>query len=864
VWVFELSLKPTYFKMLLSISTIVQVQLFLLMVHPANSINRQKVSLLVALPEVCGSSSAVSSQLPAAAAAAISVANAALALANESAPFITISTPQAGACASSLSQLSAICDAVARDRPFAVIGPFMASSLSLTASALGAAGLPVMAFATSASDVSASADGEAAMWRSLVRVAPPEDVVVRAITLAIKFFNWEAVTLVTQGDAFGARGLLALRSALSAAYINVDASLSFSDSVSATTASTAIAARLAAGQPVIVVAWCDDAIAPILFNSAEAAGLFSSPLITWLTTSIAIPMNADASKFSGLLAIRPSPRDYSGSPGAMSNRTANAALLLASWPPTLAAVKPAIAALDPMALYLADSILCSSAALLDAWMSGAAQIKTDSSGTFLSWPNSIYTRSITSGSVCLGPSIQPVALSPLSSSLASALWPPAPAAYTFPFFTGPLTASLASRKAFNMTNNTRSAALSRSAYTLELANVQASGAVSVAMLFDSVTNMWSGTTNLTLTWPTGIGSNPPPDGSNLRGVSLRVLVPIQPPFVMRADDGTYSGYAIDVLRAVSASAGFSYTISVADSSLSYDEIVNQVAIGKVDLVIGDVTITEARQRTVDFSTSYYANSVRLVIKRPTALKPPLLAFLRPFSPTVWLAWLGSILLTALLIAVYEAGENDALPYNRINQHDPAALARIGAQALFFSMHANLGAGPAFDLVRFASKASTIGVMFASMILLATYTGAVSAALTAGLTATFLSSLSQIASGASPANRVGVMQGDSTEPLFSTFVSPNYFRAGTDYSAQLPNIARGLYDATVGDQASLGYLVATQFCDLVIVGDPYWPSTFGWVMPKSWSTSKRDAINVALLNMVQTGKLQSASTYFYHL
>ena len=156
-------------------------------------------------------------------------------------------------------------------------------------------------------------------------------------------------------------------------------------------------------------------------------------------------------------------------------------------------------------------------------------------------------------------------------------------------------------------------------------------------------------------------------------------------------------------------------------------------------------------------------------------------------------------------------------------------------------------------------------------LLATYTGAVSAALTAGLTATFLSSLSQISSGASPANRVGVMQGDSTEPLFSTFVSPNYFRAGTDYSAQLPNIAQGysaqlpniaqgLYDATVGDQASLGYLVATQFCDLVVVGDPYWPSTFGWVMPKSWSTSKKDAINVALLNMVQTGKIQSVITY----
>jgi ABC-type amino acid transport substrate-binding protein len=330
---------------------------------------------------------------------------------------------------------------------------------------------------------------------------------------------------------------------------------------------------------------------------------------------------------------------------------------------------------------------------------------------------------------------------------------------------------------------------------------------------------------------------------------------------MRADDGTYSGYAIDVLRAVSVDAGFSFTISAADGSLSYDDIVNQVALGNADLVIGDVTITEARQRTVDFSTSYYANSVRLVIKRPTALRPPLLAFLRPFSPAVWFAWIGSIMFSALLIAVYEAGENEAVPFDSTDRHDPAALARVGAQALFFSLHANLGAGPAFELMRFASKASTLGVMFASMILLATYTGAVSAALTAGLTATFLSSLSQIASGAFPASRVGVMQGDSTEPLFSAFVSPNYFRAGTDYSAQLPNLELGSYDATVGDQASLGYLVATQFCDLVVVGDPYWPSTFGWVMPKTWPTSKKDAINVALLHLVQTGQLQSARIHF---
>jgi ABC-type branched-subunit amino acid transport system substrate-binding protein len=377
---------------MLSLNPSLQLLLLLLplMILRTNS-SRQQISLLVAIPEVCGSSSTVSSQLPGAAAAAISVANAALGLANANAPFITISAPQYGGLCSSISQFASLCDAIARDRPFAVVGPSSASSLSLTASALVAAGLPVFAFGVSASDISASATGEAATWRSLVRVAPPEDVVVRAITSAIKLFKWEAVTLVTQGDAFGNRGLLALSYELSTASIKVDSTLTFSDILSATSVSSAIAARLAAGQPVIVIAWADDSMAPILFQSAEVAGLFSSPLITWLTTSAALPIGADASKFSSLLVVRPSSRDFSGSP---AKRNANAALLLASWPSTLASGKPAtIASLDPITLYVADSILCSAAALLDAWMSGAAQIITDSSGSFLSWPNSVYKSS---------------------------------------------------------------------------------------------------------------------------------------------------------------------------------------------------------------------------------------------------------------------------------------------------------------------------------------------------------------------------------------------------------------------------------------------------------------------------------------
>ena len=489
--------------------------LLLLLLLPLIDGLRPQAALLVSLPQTCGDSgaSAAAAQLPGAAAAAIAVANAALANANANAPYVVMSAAQAGACAPALAQLAAICAAVTRDRPFAAVGPSPASSLALAASALGAAGLPLMGIAASASDSAAAEAGDAATWRSLLRVAPPEDVVARAVAAAISLFGWQAVTIVRQGDAFGNRGFLALSSAMAAASVNVDASLTYTDAPSAAAVSSAIRVRSTAGQPVIVVAWCDDAMAPTLFFAAAAAGLFSSPLVTWLTTSAALPASADASKFSGLLVVRPSPRDFAGSSAAAPRRAASAAVLLGAWPASLAATKPATtSALDPAALFLADAILTSAAALLDAWTSNAVQITSDSVGSFVSWANSVYTRSA-GGSGCLDPLLQPASLSPLSTVLASASWP-SPSAALFPFVTGPLTASLASRRAFfNSTNSTISglgAALSRAAYTLELANLQASGAVSVAMLFDSVSSTWSGSSNLTLTWPTGAGSAPPP------------------------------------------------------------------------------------------------------------------------------------------------------------------------------------------------------------------------------------------------------------------------------------------------------------------------------------------------------------------
>lgn len=61
----------------------------------------------------------------------------------------------------------------------------------------------------------------------------------------------------------------------------------------------------------------------------------------------------------------------------------------------------------------------------------------------------------------------------------------------------------------------------------------------------------------------------------------------------------------------------------------------------------------ARAEVIDFSVPYFHSGVSLLAAPKAKSEIPLLAFLLPFSPELWIAIFTSLNITAIAVAVYE-------------------------------------------------------------------------------------------------------------------------------------------------------------------------------------------------------------------
>lgn len=64
-------------------------------------------------------------------------------------------------------------------------------------------------------------------------------------------------------------------------------------------------------------------------------------------------------------------------------------------------------------------------------------------------------------------------------------------------------------------------------------------------------------------------------------------------------------------------------------------------------------VYRARAQVIDFSVPYFHSGVSLLASPKTKSEIPLLAFLLPFSPELWIAIFTSLNITAVAVAVYE-------------------------------------------------------------------------------------------------------------------------------------------------------------------------------------------------------------------
>ncbi len=95
-------------------------------------------------------------------------------------------------------------------------------------------------------------------------------------------------------------------------------------------------------------------------------------------------------------------------------------------------------------------------------------------------------------------------------------------------------------------------------------------------------------------------------------IALRVAVVVDPPFVTKADDGTYCGFTIELWERIASDLGATCTYTACASA---PELIDAVSARKCDVGVGDITITRARNQLVDFSHPYFDSGLRVMINQ---------------------------------------------------------------------------------------------------------------------------------------------------------------------------------------------------------------------------------------------------------
>ncbi|XP_024083475.1 uncharacterized protein LOC106670874 isoform X1 [Cimex lectularius] len=126
------------------------------------------------------------------------------------------------------------------------------------------------------------------------------------------------------------------------------------------------------------------------------------------------------------------------------------------------------------------------------------------------------------------------------------------------------------------------------------------------------------------------------------------------------------GLSMDLLEAVSQELDFDFQLYMVPDSMFGSRVVDPDA-GTVrwtgvvgDLVSGNahmaftaLSVSRPRIEVIDFSTPYYFSGVSFLAAPSQRTDIPLLAFLLPFSPELWIAIFSSLNVTAVAVAIYE-------------------------------------------------------------------------------------------------------------------------------------------------------------------------------------------------------------------
>ncbi|CAM9570734.1 unnamed protein product, partial [Scytosiphon promiscuus] len=304
------------------------------------------------------------------------------------------------------------------------------------------------------------------------------------------------------------------------------------------------------------------------------------------------------------------------------------------------------------------------------------------------------------------------------------------------------------------------------------------------------------------------------------------------------------GIAMDLLEVLSERLGFTYNLTVANSSISTTEVIDYVANGKFDMVASWVTITAPRLDTVAFSYPYIKTGLSFVYRQETLAKVSWWKMFEPFEAPLWAAVILTALVVVVLLWLFDGAKNQLFTDGVPSATGSKRRIKSGMAMSSYLTGALLLGQMAHEPQTIESYILTTGWMFACFILASSFTAELASFLSAEKEQALSFGVDDLRNGAVPHSQVAVPQGTAQQTFYEQEIMGCYTHEECYGGKGINNpvacytndecfglVMNGTCKATLVDSVTAEFQVGDEYCGLDILLETFNDQHYGLVLPK---------------------------------
>jgi polar amino acid transport system substrate-binding protein len=306
-----------------------------------------------------------------------------------------------------------------------------------------------------------------------------------------------------------------------------------------------------------------------------------------------------------------------------------------------------------------------------------------------------------------------------------------------------------------------------------------------------------------------------------------------PPFVMKTADGTWQGISIELWQRVAKEMDLRYRIVEA---ATVQDLLDGVAAGKFDVAVAALTVTAARERSVDFTQPFYATGIGIAV--PTVGVASWLPVIRAITSFGFvqavLALVGLAVVVGFLIWLFE---------RRRNEEFGGGVKGLSSGILWSTTAMTQRHTGALGPRTLPGRIVAVLWMVASIIAIAVFTAGVTSALTMKQLRGSVHGVGDLSS-----IRVGAVSGTATDEALARL---RISHRGFDSLQDAINALRtDKIDALAHDRPILAWVVREKYSSSVeLIDATFEPQSYAFALPEGAPLRKK--LNVAILDAMHT-------------